>query len=741
MQSTNKDIGDNTSVLIEGVDNISQSVLDMLHECSKVLSSLVIDEVLQVVVEKACSIFQEVTQDNELLSYLLLIDEDNKFNRIYVNSQDLKSKVQTKYEGMNPFALASTSKIGISGRAVVNGKIIIECNVSENEDYISIIPGIKVQVSLPIKMNRCTVGVLSVASKQEIVVSEYWIRLLEILSYYVGTAIARERLHKMEVQVATQQDKDLLLNTILNEAAYFVGVTQGGLYEYHDEKGELELVAEIGQEEAKGRKIKVGEGVAGYLVHTGKRYEIVKNYSTWPKRSPQFETNRQYDCVLAVLLKRRDGSIIGSFSLDCETERGWTEADAKILLTFAEHVEAAYEKIDLIEHLKKLRISTELISNINLLETPIAEVVEQLIDKLKKHVNCDVIFVYTYDSMTGQLKYPPISTSLRNEEVINMHKFDEPSAFVTRLAEGESMQIYDVTNDMVFKKEPDLFIIEEGIKYIAAVPMKASNKSIGVIFFGYYIHRSFREEEKNEIKLLATQAALTIQYAKEYQRNQTFLASASHELRGPIEVVQAHLECIMKFGYNEMVKKNPTIIKDCLGEIKRQDQLILQLFDMIRIDRGGFSLIYSKVKVDKLVEEVNKSFVFMVSDKKNQLILENNAPKDLYIKIDRMRIVQAILNVLRNAIEASVMGTDIILKINQRYEQLLITIKDTGVGINEKRLESIFGRYGKSSEDKYSGLGIGLFLVKAWVEAHNGYVKIESQIDIGTNVTLVLPIE
>lgn len=219
-----------------------------------------------------------------------------------------------------------------------------------------------------------------------------------------------------------------------------------------------------------------------------------------------------------------------------------------------------------------------------------------------------------------------------------------------------------------------------------------------------------------------------LENAFESQRH--FLNDVGHELRTPITIIQGHLELMG----NDPQEQQETIAL-VLDEIERMNRLVNDLVLLAKSERSDF-LQKDVIDVATLTEEIHHKAMTLGS---RQWLLENKATAKIIG--DRQRITQALMNLAQNAVQHTKENGTIIIGSHQETNYIKLWIKDNGNGIKDEDKEYIFERFFQgSSEKKIEGSGLGLSIVKAIVEAHNGSIKCVSQVDQGSKFTIFLPI-
>ena len=218
-----------------------------------------------------------------------------------------------------------------------------------------------------------------------------------------------------------------------------------------------------------------------------------------------------------------------------------------------------------------------------------------------------------------------------------------------------------------------------------------------------------------------------------------FFTNITHEFRTPLTVILGLAEELRK-------EKGKSDREDGLRIIKRNGQkllhLINQLLDLSKIDTAQFKLHYQNKEVVSFTQYVGESFESLAEQKGVRLSIYSEID-ELTMAIDPVRLQQIIANLLSNAIKFTAARGKVILHLSQQESTLLLKVKDTGQGIPEAALPSIFDRFyqvdGRASRQG-EGTGIGLALVKELVQAMEGGIQVKSQLGRGTEFLVSLPI-
>ena len=221
-----------------------------------------------------------------------------------------------------------------------------------------------------------------------------------------------------------------------------------------------------------------------------------------------------------------------------------------------------------------------------------------------------------------------------------------------------------------------------------------------------------------------------------------FLASMSHELRTPLNSIIGFTKILllgMTGELNEEQKKQLSLVENNSQYLL---ELINDILDISKIESGTVQLNYESFNLNKLLEEQLELAKPLIKGKELQISI--NMEDQLVITSDMRRLKQIIYNILSNAIKFSEKGT---ISINMRKKSenyFEISIEDQGVGIKEKDLKSVFQPFYQiesSSQKKFEGTGLGLYICSKLVKLLDGDLSVTSKYGKGTNVTFYLPIQ
>ena len=217
-----------------------------------------------------------------------------------------------------------------------------------------------------------------------------------------------------------------------------------------------------------------------------------------------------------------------------------------------------------------------------------------------------------------------------------------------------------------------------------------------------------------------------------------FSSDASHELRTPLTVLQGQNELILSKPRDP--KEYQEVIISNLEEINYMSKVLEDLFAISKSDENQILLNCKPMDLSVLAEEVCKHAEVLAGDKDIAIIIAFLEP--VKINGDEVRLRQMIWNILHNGIKYTQSGGELKISLLEEAGFALLSIQDTGIGIPEKNLSSIFDRFyrvDKARSRDEGGSGLGLSICKHIAEAHKGEIKVESKLGIGTRFKIRIP--
>jgi two-component system phosphate regulon sensor histidine kinase PhoR len=221
-----------------------------------------------------------------------------------------------------------------------------------------------------------------------------------------------------------------------------------------------------------------------------------------------------------------------------------------------------------------------------------------------------------------------------------------------------------------------------------------------------------------------------------------FVANVSHELRTPLSILRGYIETLLESpetSHDELLR----ILRVMKRHSNRLDLLAEDLLTLAQLESANPNLQLGSVDVSSFFEELIRDWEKKLAKKRLKIIVD--VPSELTtIRADRIRLQEALYNLLDNAVKYSLEHGEIALMARRRDQQIVLSVSDNGIGISKDDLPRIFERFYRidkaRSHDSVRGTGLGLAIVKHIAQLHGGHVEAESEIGKGTTIRVILPV-
>lgn len=323
------------------------------------------------------------------------------------------------------------------------------------------------------------------------------------------------------------------------------------------------------------------------------------------------------------------------------------------------------------------------------------------------------------------------------------------------MAAGEkSFYNYQISNSelkAMAKDERQLQLLHElGANSSMIVPIRARGRVRGCLaLIAGTSKPNFSALDLALAEDLGRRAGIAIENALLYSSAQSairardeFVSIASHELKTPITSLKMQLQMMLR-GVDIEKQQTPAPEKlnkallSSINQINRLTVLIEDLLDVTRIETGKLNYKFEKVDLSLLVKEVTERFSEELKYSKTEF--KQSLEENVVAYCDRYRIEQVFVNLLTNAIKYG-SNNPVEVSVHQDSGKAIIIVKDNGMGIAKEMQSKIFERFERAiSSTNISGLGLGLYITKQIIDAHQGSIEVESDLKVGSTFTVKLP--
>jgi signal transduction histidine kinase len=386
------------------------------------------------------------------------------------------------------------------------------------------------------------------------------------------------------------------------------------------------------------------------------------------------------------------------------------------------------------------------------------ELLQSVVDLTKERFGLYHAHIYLTDESWNTLLLAAGSGKVGRQMVMDGHaiQIDAETSIVARATrERKSQIVNNVQSEPDFLPNPYL----PDTRSEMAVPMISGDKVVGVFDVQSNKVDRFSQEDAAIYTTLAQQVAVALQNARLYveqtatvaqlreldRLKSSFLANMSHELRTPLNSILGFADVILEELDGPLTEN----MANDIGLIYKNGQHLLHLIndvlDMAKIESGRMNLNVEKFNLQEIIEEVTSITAPLASEKNLALFIDPDSDHEVEISADKIRLRQVMINLVNNSIKFTEKGK-IAIHVTREDRSVLISVKDTGIGVPMDQLESIFQEFTQvdtSTTRKAGGTGLGLPISRRLIEMHGGRLWAESTGVNGEGATfyVYLPIE
>ena len=222
-----------------------------------------------------------------------------------------------------------------------------------------------------------------------------------------------------------------------------------------------------------------------------------------------------------------------------------------------------------------------------------------------------------------------------------------------------------------------------------------------------------------------------------------FVNNLTHELKTPISTISLASQMLNDNTISSSDKNYDRISGIISEESKRLGYQVERVLQMAKFDQGDIKFQFKEISMHEIIESVITNFILQIEAKKGILIPSLHAENDVIIA-DPVHMTNVISNLLDNAVKYTPENPEIFIETRNEHQQLLITVRDNGVGISKANQRHIFDKFFRVSTGNVhtvKGFGLGLSYVKKIIEEHQGRISVESEPGAGTFFIINLPLK
>ncbi len=504
-------------------------------------------------------------------------------------------------------------------------------------------------------------------------------------------------LYNTSMVLSLQQDLSSLLTAITQHAKKLLAASDAVVFLFNESRGDLEVA--VSGLIPLGSRLRLGEGIAGTIAQTRKPM-IVNDYTAWLHPTERLQKLNTLAVVGVPMLYC--GRLLGVLGVNesVNSSRKFTDADARLLSLFAGQAASAVHNAAL---LKKSQESEE---------------------RFRIAAECASDLIYDFDLVNDHVEYFGALPEVACSDGVLLPKTRQE--FRDGIYADDQARVLAALESHFTTGKP--FAEEYRITHSDAIQR-------------YLAHRAqvIRDIHGCPIKLIGALTDISERKNAENMKSD-FVSFVAHQLRTPLTGVKWMLDLAIEDSENPVGLQS--YILDARTSTERLIQLVNNMLDIARLERGSVQMEPSDVDLQEMTKSVLLEMSPMISEKKLQISFQDAeaAPK-LYADPQLLR--QVILNLASNASKYTSAGGEISIHICRDDGQVRWEIKDNGMGIpklDQQKLFQKFYRAGNVRAVETEGTGLGLYFVRLIVERHGGRIWYESEEGTGSTFKFSIPV-
>jgi signal transduction histidine kinase len=389
-------------------------------------------------------------------------------------------------------------------------------------------------------------------------------------------------------------------------------------------------------------------------------------------------------------------------------------------------------KTPLLERYQRLlELSRDLTSTLDL-----PTLLDHVVNAASDLCQAEAASILLYDEGNQEL-YFEAASNLESPEMKGLVVPVDTSIAGWILTEQKSAIINDVRDDPRHFNQIGIATEIQTISLLG-VPLITKNKVVGVLEAINKLSGQFTSEDQELLMALGAHAAIAIENARLFQQSD-LISEFVHELRTPLTSINAATHLLARPELS--TEQSHAIFQTLQREINRLSEMTTTFLDLARLESGRAQIVLKPVNIIKLLNEC--ADIIQGELKEKRLILNLDINKETpTIEADQEKLKQVILNLLSNAIKYTPSGGKITLALSTNHGEVIIIIRDNGIGIPPDSLPHIFDKFYRvpGSDLASKGTGLGLSISQRVVEAHQGHLEVESQVGVGSIFSVYLPL-
>lgn len=579
-------------------------------------------------------------------------------------------------------------------------------------------------------------------------------------------------LHEVTTAVNQSLDLNRVLQEVVERVTQIFDFDATRVYLYDEERRNLLLRAFFDTQPDLWdgvEQYRAGTSVVGHVAKTGETI-VFSNVETDPRYreiSASGASQRAGYQFLAMLPIKIHGKMLGSLALSGKEQRVLADDELRLLMTMCEQIAVAIEKGNLFDQAVSRSRQLEVLNTIGAAVSQsldIGEVLDQAVDKIAQSAGFDAAWIYQVGEHNGALQlkaFHGLSDDMAATMGVHSVDIDVGGQVIET---GERLVFEDIQNDPLYRAFAQRAkAITMGFASAAAFPVRAREQIVGTLHVASRSKRHFTPDELQLIESIAQQIGVATENAllfKEIsdktkdlarsnqelrdatQAKSEFVAAMSHELRTPLNIVIGSSD-LLRDGFFGTPNDGQA---DALHKISRNARVLLKIINDLltisRFDANGVALHVSTVDIDEIMEQARTMVEQINRDNRLEVrwSIDEQIPQ---LVTDSLKLEEILQNLIGNAFKFTPNGY-VEVRVSNRPEQdrVEFSVTDTGIGIAAKDHERIFNAFEQLKEahtGHFNGVGLGLNIVRRYLDLMRGEISVESQPGRGSRFTFTVP--
>ncbi len=379
-----------------------------------------------------------------------------------------------------------------------------------------------------------------------------------------------------------------------------------------------------------------------------------------------------------------------------------------------------------------LELTHELVSTLDL-----RSLLQKIVDAARELTDSQAAALLLYNAQRNHLYFEAATDFLRVDDTLIAIPMDKSIAGWI-FNNQQALLVDDTEAEPRFFRDTDL-VTPTPAKTILGVPLRAKEKTIGVIEAVNKLSGSFDKEDLRVLEALGAQAAIAIENSRLF-RQSDLVAEMVHELRTPLSSLSAASHLLQRPELEEAQRLQ--IRETIYNEVQRLSDLTTNFLELSRLESGRQRFQREPVHLEGLIRECME--ILRPQADTEGVELNVNADKMLApVMGDRNQLKRLLLNLVNNAIKYNRRGGWVQVSLEDQGEMVLLQVSDNGRGIPADGLDKLFDRFYRvpDHESRVVGSGLGLAIAKKITQNHGGTISVESELGSGTTFSVSLPIQ